>query len=220
MALWRVSFAEQLSELLPSDLPHREIVVAKSARHLELIAEANQHFNLTRITDAREAAIKHVLDSVMPWRSFLHAPEVVDVGTGAGFPGVPLALVLPDVRFTLVESVGKKARFVESAIEQLALPNVNVMPRRVEETLRGRTNTVFTARALAPLPKAVDLFGPAIRVGCRAVLYKGPEAEAEITRAEPKLRKYGLRALISQTYTLPDEMGSRTIVEIRGARSK
>src|SRR5580658_7776423 len=98
-----------------------------------MIEEANRHFNLTRITGPKEAAIKHVLDSVMPWRLFAGTRHVLDAGTGAGFPGIPLALVLPETRFTLAESIRKKARFVESALGELKLPNAGITPRRAED---------------------------------------------------------------------------------------
>ena len=102
-------------------MPERDHLIRVAARHLELIVEANRQFNLTRILDSREAAIKHVVDSIMPWRLFAAAKHVLDAGTGAGFPGVPLAVVLPSVHFTLAESIGKKARFVEAAVKDLAL---------------------------------------------------------------------------------------------------
>ena len=121
-----MSFEQELEDVLPSDLPNREIVVTKAAKHLELIVEANQHFNLTRILDPREAAIKHVLDSVMPWRYFEGPRTVLDAGTGAGFPGIPLALVLPSVNFILSESIGKKARFVEGTVQALGITNARV----------------------------------------------------------------------------------------------
>ncbi|HYP09567.1 MAG TPA: 16S rRNA (guanine(527)-N(7))-methyltransferase RsmG [Bryobacteraceae bacterium] len=209
-----MSFSDQLSELLPVDLPHRETVIAKAARHLDLIVEANQHFNLTRILDEREAAIKHVVDSVTPWRLFADAPEVFDVGTGAGFPGIPLAVALPEIRFTLVESTGKKARFVAAAAVDLDLANVDVMPRRAEEVLRTHQGVLITARAVAPLDRALDLLGPAVRVGSRALLYKGPDGEAEIDKATAALRRHGVKAHLRQRYDLPDELGSRTMVEL------
>jgi 16S rRNA (guanine527-N7)-methyltransferase len=209
-----VSFAEQLANILPDDLPNRDTLIVKGARHLDLIVETNQQFNLTRILDEREAAVKHVLDSVIPWRSFADSGEVYDIGTGAGFPGIPLAVVLPKVRFTLVESTGKKARFVEAAAVDLQLANVSVMPRRAEEVLRVRNNIVITARAVAPLEKALDLIGPAIRVGCRALLYKGPDAEAEIAKAAASLKRFGAEARVVDAYALPDDLGSRTLVEV------
>ena len=140
-----------MNQVLPANLPHRDTVVAKAAQHLALIEEANRHFNLTRITGPRDAAVKHVLDAVMPWRLFAGARQVLDAGTGAGFPGIPLALVLPEVRFTLAESIQKKARFVDAALTQLALANVTIAARRAEEMVRNGTFDVITARALAPI---------------------------------------------------------------------
>lgn len=210
----RVPFAEELARLLPDEIPNRAAVISKSARHLELIVEANSHFNLTRILDAREAAIKHILDSVHPWRVFGSAKQVLDAGTGAGFPGIPLAIVFPATHFILSESIGKKARFVESAVSDLGLANVEVLPARAEEILRRRKVDIITARAVAPIVKALDLFAPAIRQGAKAILYKGPDADAEIAAAEAELRKRRVRVRVLDRYELPDGFGSRTICEM------
>jgi 16S rRNA (guanine527-N7)-methyltransferase len=209
-----VGFVEELESVLPEDLPERADVVRGAARHLELIAEANQQFNLTRIEGAREAAIKHVLDSVMPWRFFANAGAVLDAGTGAGFPGIPLALTLPGVRFTLVESIGKKARFVEGAIERLGLANARLECVRAEEITRREKFDVVTARAMAPLARALDLFGPALRAGTRLVLFKGPDTGNEIAEAGPQLRKAGATAQVLWRYELPEALGTRTILEV------
>lgn len=209
-------FAEHLSELLPVDLPHRASLIDLASRHLELISEANRSFNLTRIVDPREAAIKHVLDSVLPWRLFAGAGHVLDAGTGAGYPGIPLAVVLPDVQFTLCESVGKKARFLESAVASLGLPEVEVSGLRAEDWLRSRRARVITARAVAPLLRMLDLFGPAITQGARALLYKGPDVESEIEGARTELRRKNIEARIVERFELPDRLGSRTLVELSG----
>lgn len=213
-----MSFTEELTQVLPSDLPQREIVIAKAAEHLALIEEANRHFNLTRITGAREAAIKHVLDSLMPWRLFCSARHVLDAGTGAGFPGIPLALALPQVHFTLAESIQKKARFVQSALEKLALPNAAVEARRAEEITRDRSPDIITARALAPLSRALALFAPALQSGSRLLLYKGPDLEQEIAEAAAEARKRRVRMDIVMRYDLPDSQGVRTVVEIQTLR--
>lgn len=213
-----MSFEEELNCALPADLPHREIVVLKAAQHLALIEEANRDFNLTRIIGAREAAIKHVVDSVMPWRLFAGARHVLDAGTGAGFPGIPLALVLPEVRFTLAESIQKKARFVDSALAQLGLPNASSAGRRAEEMVRAPGGKIafdiITARALAPVSRALTLFAPALKAGARLLLYKGPDAELEIAEAAAEARKRRVRATVIMAYELPESQGSRTIVEI------
>ena len=165
-----MDFATELESVLPPDLPRREVVIAKAARHLELIVETNRTMNLTRIVDPREAAIKHVLESVLPWRRFAGAARVLDAGTGAGFPGLPLAIVLPDVQFVLSESIQKKARFVQAVVDWLALPNVTVLASRAEDYLKKNPVTWITARAVAPVSKAVDLFGAAIASGARCQL--------------------------------------------------
>ena len=211
-----MSFAQELADVLPADLPNREIVVEKAAKHLDLIVEANRNFNLTRITDAREAAIKHVLDSVMPWRLFASATQVLDAGSGAGFPGIPLALVLPSINFFLSESIGKKARFIEHAVGNLDLANAVVAAERAEEVLRARGPCVITARAVAPINRFIALFGTALKQGSKAILYKGPDAQMEIEAASAELRKQRLRAQIVERYELPEALGSRTIVEITG----
>ena len=215
MRSWElVSFAAELAALLPADLPNREACIVKAARHLDLIVEANRHFNLTRIVNPREAAIKHVVDSVLPWRLFAGARRVVDAGTGAGFPGIPLAVVLPDTHWILLESTQKKAAFVESAVAALELGNVEVAGSRAEDWLKTNRVDVVTARAVAPLDRAVPLFHVALRSGARVLLYKGPDAAAEISAASAEARKRRVRMQVRDRYELPDAMGSRTIVEL------
>jgi 16S rRNA (guanine527-N7)-methyltransferase len=208
-----VDFSGELDAVLPSDLPNRDFVLRKSAAHLELIVEANQYLNLTRITTPREAAIKHVLDSVTPWRLFAEARHVLDAGTGPGFPGIPLALVLPGTCFILAESIQKKARFVASAIAALELPNVQIAPQRAEELKRAGGFDIITARALAPLPRVLPLLAPALKAGARALLYKGPDTGQEIMDAAAELNKFHARMQVVMRYDLPDSMGTRTIVQ-------
>lgn len=208
-------FASALDAVLPADLPHREQVIAKAARHLELIVEANQYLNLTRITTPREAAIKHVLDSLLPYQLFAGARHIMDIGTGAGYPGLPLAVVYPEQRFTLAESIQKKARFVAGAVDDLQLTNVKVEAKRAEDLLKLTKPDIITARAVAPLDRALTLFALALKAGTRALLYKGPDAAAEISAAQPIARRHGLQMRLACQYELPDALGTRSIVEIR-----
>jgi 16S rRNA (guanine527-N7)-methyltransferase len=211
-------FEKELEEVLPMDLPERARLIEKGARHLELIEEANRQFNLTRIVSPREAAIKHVLDSILPWRLLAGAGRVLDAGTGAGFPGIPLALALPETRFTLADSTQKKARFVERAIQDLEIRNADVSARRAEEWLAGGRVDVVTARAVAPLERAIPLFLQAVKGGARILLYKGPDVEQEIANASQEARKRKVRIEIAMRYELPEGQGSRTVVELTLAR--
>ncbi len=206
-------FEEELERVLPRDIPHRERLIEKSARHLELIEAANAYMNLTRISTPTEAAIKHVLDSVLPWRYFEGAARVLDAGTGAGFPGVPLAIVLPEVRFVLSESIGKKARFVESVVETLDLANVEVSSERAEVLALRLRPDIVTARAVAPIDKFVDLCVKALQQGSRFLLYKGPDVAAELRDLNAR-RAF---AKVLETFELPDGLGARTIVSVEPA---
>jgi len=205
-----VEFASELARVLPEDIPHRDLLIEKSAAHLSLILRANEHFNLTRIISAPEAAIKHVFDSVAPWRFFASARRVLDAGTGAGFPGVPLSVVLPDVRFTLAESTQKKARFVDSAVESLHLPNVEVLADRAEQIALAQRPDIITARAVAPIHRLLDLFAKPLKQGATLILYKGPEVEAELADA----RRHRIKVEELWRYELPDGMGTRVVLAL------
>lgn len=203
-----------MNRTLPTDLPRRAAVIQKASLHLQLIVEANQFLNLTRITDPRDAAVKHVADSVIPWRLFENVSHVLDAGAGAGFPGIPLALVLPGVTFTLAESIRKKARFLESAAATLQLPNVSVVAQRAEEIWRDAGADVITARAVAPISRILGLFAPALKAGRKILLYKGPDAEQEIAEASKEARRIPVRISVVLRYDLPEALGARTIVQI------
>ncbi|HLH03851.1 MAG TPA: 16S rRNA (guanine(527)-N(7))-methyltransferase RsmG [Bryobacteraceae bacterium] len=211
-----MSFAEELARALPEDVPQRESVIEKAAKHLELVAQANEYMNLTRIATPKEAAIKHVADSLWPWRHFVQARRVLDAGTGAGFPGIPLAIALPEVHFTLAESIQKKARFVESAVEALGLRNVEVAAERAESVALLEKPEVITARAVAPLERVVETFRKSLDRGMRLLLYKGPDAEAEFSA----LHGDRVEAQVIERYELPENFGVRTLVAVAGHKAR
>ncbi len=206
-----VQFEQELARVLPADLPHRERLIQKAAQHLQLVASANEYMNLTRITGPREAAIKHVYDSVAPWKHFEKAERILDAGTGAGFPGIPLAVVLPHVRFVLAESIQKKARFVDSVVDALELANIRVTSQRAEDLAGNQQLDVITARAVAPVARMMDLFRKPLQQGARLILYKGPDVETDMAEA----RKHRAAAEVLCRYELPDGMGIRTLIEIK-----
>ena len=209
-----MQFAEELARVLPQDLPHRERLVSLGHKHLEMISAANEYMNLTRIVSPQEAAIKHIYDCVAPWRHFQSAAHILDAGTGAGFPGIPLAIILPEVRFTLAESTGKKARFVESVVDTLELPNAAVIAERAESAVATQKAEIITARAVAPIDRLITLFQRPLKTGIRLLLFKGPDVQAEI--AEAKMDRIAGSVLCR--YDLPDGFGTRTLVELRSQR--
>ena len=210
-----MQFERELARVLPQDLPHRDRLIERAAQHLSLIERANEYMNLTRITSPQEAAIKHVFDCVAPWRFFAEARRVLDAGTGAGFPGIPLAVTLPQVRFTLAESIGKKARFVDSVIEELELANVQVAGERAEDVALQQRVDLITARAVAPIGKILTFFEKPLRAGARLLLYKGPDVEAELAEAS----KHRVHADVVWRYELPDRLGTRSLVQITASQT-
>jgi 16S rRNA (guanine527-N7)-methyltransferase len=143
---------------------------AQAGRLLTLLDELgrwNRTYNLTAITDRRRMLTHHLLDSLSV-HPHLHGTSVADVGTGAGFPGLPLAIVDPERTFTLIDSGGKKTRFVAHAVRVLELANVEVVHARAEALRPAAPFGTVVARAFAPLPELLDkiaaLCGPDTRV--------------------------------------------------------
>ena len=149
-------------------------------RLLEELARWNRRFNLTAITEPADMVTHHLLDSLAVHRH-LHGARIADVGTGAGFPGLPLALANPERRFSLIDSNGKKVRFVSHAAHALGLVNVEALQARVESLRPEVPFDTVMARAFAALPTLVRAVEPLCGPGTRILALKGkwPQAELE-----------------------------------------
>ena len=159
---------------------------------LDELARWNRAYNLTAVTARAEMLTHHLLDSlaVAPFLTVTPHPagaRVADVGTGAGFPGLPLALVRPDARFTLIDSAGKKLRFVAHAARTLGLSNVEPVHARVE-ALKPVAFDVVVARAFAALPRLLDLVAPLAGPGTRVLAMKGRLPDREVNEVQPPWR--------------------------------
>jgi 16S rRNA (guanine527-N7)-methyltransferase len=150
----------------------------------------NQRVNLTRIIEPQEIVVKHFLDSLS---IYLVLPDlspnfsVVDVGSGAGFPGLPLKIVLPELRLMLLESTGKKTAFLHHIVESLNLTGVTILTARAEEAGRQRAHReqydVAVARAVAALPTLAEYTLPLVKVGGRVIVQKGQHPAEEVKAA-------------------------------------
>ncbi len=193
--------------------------ISRLSAFLDLVREANERMNLTRITDPAEVWTRHVLDSLtlLPWIEAAGARNLIDLGSGGGFPGVPLAIVRPDLPITLLEATGKKARFLAEAVTTLGLDHVTVLSERAE-TLgtsdgggRGAWDVV-TARAVGALPVLLELALPLVGVGGRLLAIKGGRAGEEIDASAAALKT--LRARVEATRRTPS--GTIVVVERAG----
>jgi len=156
------------------------------AQLVELLLHWNKAINLTAITDRPRILTHHLLDSLAA-QADLAGQSVADVGTGAGFPGLPLAVVNPQRRFTLIDSVDKKLRFVDHAARELGLANVQTRHVRVEQLSPGTPFDTVIARAFAPLPRLAGWIAPLCGPDTRVVAMKGrwPPAAQDAEEAAP-----------------------------------
>ena len=186
----------------------------------DLLLEWNAHTNLTAITDPTAIAIKHFLDSATLLRAVRPTAgmRVVDVGTGAGFPGLPIRIICPQVDLTLVEATNKKTAFLEHLTRTLGLSDVKVLNCRAEECgqdphHRERYDLAI-ARAVAAMPTLVEYLLPLCRVGGQCVAYKGESAPQETSQAEGALRVLGGRLRQLVPVELPGVAETRYLVVI------
>ena len=182
--------------------------------YLALLARWNATYNLTAIRDPREMLAKHLLDSLAMQRFVRELRTLADLGTGPGLPGIPLAIATPGLQVTLVESNGKKARFLREAVRQLKLGNVQVAESRIEAFQPGATFDAITARALATLPLILELGGHLPGPDGRLLAMKGVVPEDEIAALPPGWRVSAIHPL--QVPGLPAE---RHLVEIVRAQA-
>jgi len=192
---------------------------SKLAQYLSLLRAKNEEVNLTRITDNREAWIKHILDSLMTAPFFNKAGmRVIDIGTGGGLPGIPLAILFPAAKFVLLDATEKKVAAVADFCRELELRNVDCLSGRIEVLAhepgyRGDFDLVL-ARAVAPLRTLVELAIPLIHPYGHVVAYKGPEYLSELMLARNAVETLRCEPPRVYHYALPEGMGERTLLSL------
>jgi 16S rRNA (guanine527-N7)-methyltransferase len=167
---------------------------AKLTRLLDELERWNRTYNLTSIRKRANMLTHHILDS-LAIHSDLRGATVADVGTGAGFPGLPLALVNPEKRFTLIDSNGKKIRFVEHAAHELGLTNVESLHARAESLKPQEPFDTVVTRAFAPLPQMLAEVAPLCGPNTRVLAMKGKWPHEELAALPPGWRHEGSRDL-------------------------
>jgi 16S rRNA (guanine527-N7)-methyltransferase len=191
------------------DLGLDPVLAGPLLAYLALLARWNATYNLTAIRDPREMLVKHLLDSLAMHAHLDGIGTLADLGTGPGLPGIPLAIARPGLQVTLVESNGKKARFLREAVRQLKLDNARVAESRIEAfDAPGRFDAI-TARALATLPLILELGGHLLGADGRLLAMKGVVPTDEIATLPPGWRVAAMHAL-----RVPGLDAERHLVEI------
>ena len=209
-----ISGARKLGiELAPGQLDKFEVY------YHELI-EWNKRMNLTRITDYAEVQLKHFLDSltVLTAVQLTDGLRLIDVGTGAGMPGIPVKIVSPGIDLTLLEATGKKTKFLEHIVSVLGLEGVEIVSSRAEETGHNtgyrEKFSLALSRAVAPLPVAVELSLPFCQVGGLCVTLKKGNIEAEVQQSLKAIGIMGSRLREVKPVALPGLNDKRYLVII------
>ncbi len=212
-------FLQQVDEALSIALTPTQVNMF--AAYEAILLEWNTKFNLTAITEHETICVKHFFDSLTCLRVIPEQGKfsLIDVGTGAGFPGIPLKIINPSIKLTLSESVGKKADFCRIAIEELRLTNAQVITGRAEtigqyKKFRERYDWAV-ARAVAPLPVLAEYLLPLVHIGGSMLAQKGSNVAMEIDQAENAIRTLGGKLDSVILITLPNGMGERTLIRIR-----
>ena len=192
------SLAQGARTLLQLELTPAQLAAFQT--YADELREWNEKFNLTAIKDAEGIQIKHFLDSlsilkVLPPSTAYRPPSVVDIGTGAGFPGLPLKIVCPEIQLTLVEATGKKVKFCEHIIAKFNLHGVNVIKARAEEIGHEAVHREHydwaVARAVAEMSTLAEYLLPLVKRGGRVIAQKGSGAPGETQTATGAVKRLG-----------------------------
>ena len=167
---------------------------ARLQRLLDELERWNRTYNLTALATREEMVTHHLLDSLAV-RAELTGTSIADVGTGAGFPGLPLAITTPERHFTLIDSVNKKVRFVAHAVRSLDLQNVAAVRSRAEDLRPAAPFDTVLARALAPLPQLLAIVGNLCGPATRVLALKGKRPDEEIAAVPSTWTVAAVRAL-------------------------
>ena len=189
-----------------------ERTAARIARYHELLADWNTRMNLTGDTDFATSLDRHYTDSLAPLVNehlFPQGASLIDVGSGAGFPGLPLAIARPDLQVTLLDSLMKRIGFLDAVVKDLGLTNVTLVHSRAEDGGRDvklrEQYDIAVARAVAPLPVLCELLLPFVKVGGRMICYKGPSAEEELQAGQKAAHMLGGAAVESIPVAIPNQ---------------
>ena len=189
----------------------------KFYNYMNLLVEWNEKMNLTAITEPNEVILKHFIDSLTINKYIDQDSSLIDVGTGAGFPGIPVAIMNDNVDITLLDSLNKRINFLNEVSNELELKNIETVHSRAEDF--GNTERenfdIATSRAVAALNVLIEYLLPLVKVGGKCICMKGSQAEEEIENAKKAIKILGGEIEKIEEIELPESDIKRTIIIIR-----
>jgi len=200
------------------DMEISDSQIDKFYKYMEILLEWNQKVNLTAITDCEEMILKHFIDSLTIVNNIDKNSYLVDVGTGAGFPGIPLKIVREDIKIVLLDSLNKRIQFLNEVINKLDLKNIEAVHARVEEFGKNKQYRekfdVATSRAVANLSTLSEYMIPLVKVSGKCICMKGREVEQELQEARNAINILGGKIENKVEFQLLDNDINRNVILI------
>ena len=191
----------------------------KFDKYMQLLLEWNEKINLTAIIEPDEVKIKHFLDSLTVLKYINDEDKVIDIGTGAGFPGIPLKIMKPDAKISLLDSLNKRINFLNLVIEELELKNIEAIHGRAEEFARNKQYRekydVAVSRAVANLSTLTEYMLPFVKVGGRCICMKGANVKEELDKAKNAIQELGGKIEKIDNFYLSNNDNERNIIIIK-----
>lgn len=203
-----------VEELLKLNIEINDIQLEKLEKYYEILERENKLYNLTSITEKESVFLKHFYDSLTIVKIIdLNDESLCDLGTGAGFPGMVLKIMFPNLKVTLIDATLKKCKFLEKVIKELKLENIKVINARVEEyaKIEREKHDIVTARAVAPLKHLLEYGIPLLKVNGIFVAMKGNINE-ELNGIEIYENKLKIKQIKKMDFQLPIESSNRTLI--------
>lgn len=174
-------------------------------QYMHMLQEWNEKMNLTAITEDEEVWEKHFYDSILPFAS-LDPSSMCDVGSGAGFPGIPVKIAFPKCRMTLIEPLHKRCRFLSAVVEELGLDHVEIINERAEDYAKDHRERfqIVSARAVAKLSILLELCVPLLKVNGIMVALKGKNGNEELQQAKKAISELGIQLIKEEKTTIED----------------
>lgn len=194
-----------------------ETQIEQFEKYYNYLVQENEKYNLTAITQPLDVIVKHFIDSVLPEKSIEKNATIIDIGTGAGFPGIPLKILRNDLKVTLLDSLQKRINFLNNLIEILGLSNIKAFHGRAEDFVANKREKYDYAvsRAVANLATLSEYMLPYVKVGGKAIMYKGNKLQDELQAGENAIKILGGETEKIEKYYLAEEESNREVLIIK-----